>query len=112
MPRNFFRRVEVMFPVVAPDLARRILTEIIPGYLADNTRARQLDADGVFHRLQPAAGESPVRCQTRFLEPPAGEPDTSAAAPTAAEPEVGRGLRPVGGTRGRTGSGRGRKPRG
>jgi polyphosphate kinase len=109
MPRNFFRRVEVMFPVVAPDLARRILTDIIPRYLADNTRARQLDADGTFHPLRPAPGQAAVRCQMQFLEPPPGEA-ASASAP-AADPTLG-GLRSAGGGRGRAGSGRGRKPRG
>jgi len=111
MPRNFFRRVEVMFPVVAPELVRRILTEIIPGYLADNTRARQLDADGAFHLLRPAPGEPAVRCQTRFLESSAGEADVS-ALPSPVEPALGRGLRPTGGGRGRGSSGRSRKPRG
>jgi polyphosphate kinase len=68
MPRNFFRRVEVMFPVLAPDLAGRILREIIPVYLADNTRARVLGPDDAFHLLQPAAGEPARRCQVDFLE--------------------------------------------
>ena len=69
MPRNFFRRVEVMFPVQVPELADRILKEIIPTYLADNTRARRLDPDGVFRLLKPAEGQSPRRCQHEFLEP-------------------------------------------
>ncbi len=56
MPRNFFRRVEVMFPVLDPSLTGRILTEIIPIYLADNTRARVLVPEGQFHLLHPAAG--------------------------------------------------------
>ena len=30
MPRNFFRRVEVMFPILAPDLKQRVLREILP----------------------------------------------------------------------------------
>ena len=68
MPRNFFRRVEVMFPVLAPDLAGRILREIIPVYLADNTRARALGPDDAFHLLHPAAGEPARRCQVDFLE--------------------------------------------
>ena len=38
MPRNFHRRVEVMFPVEAADLKDRILHEIIPAYRRDNTR--------------------------------------------------------------------------
>ena len=33
MPRNFYRRVEVMFPIEAPELKRRILEEVIPAYL-------------------------------------------------------------------------------
>jgi polyphosphate kinase len=67
MPRNFFRRVEVMFPVLDRELARRVLEEIIPVYLADNTRARVLDAAGAFHLLQPGPGEMPHRCQREFL---------------------------------------------
>jgi polyphosphate kinase len=68
MPRNFFRRVEVMFPVLAPDLVARILREILPVYLADNMRARRLDPDGVFRLLTPAEGQPPRRCQSEFLE--------------------------------------------
>jgi polyphosphate kinase len=68
MPRNFFRRVEVMFPILAPELRQRILKEIVPVYLADNVRARQLDPAGVFHLQHPADGQPPVRCQLEFLE--------------------------------------------
>ncbi len=67
MPRNFFRRVEVMFPVLDPELAGRILREIIPIYLADNTRARVLDATGQFRLLEPAEGEPARRSQQEFL---------------------------------------------
>ncbi|PHY00866.1 MAG: polyphosphate kinase 1 [Planctomycetaceae bacterium] len=68
MPRNFVRRVEVMFPVLAAELVARILKEIVPVYLADNTRARQLDVDGRFNLIQPAAGEFAYRCQEEFLK--------------------------------------------
>ena len=68
MPRNFFRRVEVMFPILAPELKQRVLREIVPTYLADNTRARELDEHGVFHLLRPAEGQPAVRCQIEFLE--------------------------------------------
>jgi polyphosphate kinase len=68
MPRNFFRRVEVMFPVLAPELVARILREILPVYLADNVRARRLDPDGGWRLLAPAEGEPPRRCQYEFLE--------------------------------------------
>ena len=67
MPRNFLRRVEVMFPILAPDLVTRILKEIIPVYLADNTRARLLNPQGDFQLLKPSPGETPRRCQADFL---------------------------------------------
>jgi polyphosphate kinase len=82
MPRNFFRRVEVMFPVRDETLSRRILEEIIPVYLADNTRARELRADDGFHMLRPGEGEPARRCQFDFLEqwhrPRAAGPETPA----------------------------------
>ena len=68
MPRNFHRRVEVMFPLLAPDIRQRLLREVLPVYLADNVRARRLAADGVFHMLRPAADEPARRSQIEFLE--------------------------------------------
>jgi len=68
MPRNFVRRVEVMFPVEADEPRRRILDEIIPCYLADNARARVLDSEGSYHQLQAEPGAAPFRCQQQLLE--------------------------------------------
>ena len=79
MPRNFFRRVEVMFPILAPDLITRILKEIIPIYLADNTRARLLNPQGDFHLLKPLPGETPRRCQVDCLNQKEG-PDVAMAS--------------------------------
>ena len=98
MQRNFFRRVEVMFPVLAADLRARILDEIVPTYLADNTRARRLDADGVFHLPHPGPGEEAHRCQVEFLQHVAQQPLASVALPSvngAAQPVRGRGRRPA-----------------
>ncbi len=81
MPRNFVRRVEVMFPVEAAEPRRRILEEIIPCYLADNVRARVLDSEGHFHLLQPEPGVAAFRCQQHLLET-----RSSVAAPVAAVP--------------------------
>ncbi|MDX1965145.1 MAG: polyphosphate kinase 1 [Pirellulales bacterium] len=67
MPRNFYRRVEVMFPVESPELKDRILHEIIPAYLLDNVKTRVLNADSTYTRLLPNHGESPYRCQERLL---------------------------------------------
>jgi polyphosphate kinase len=67
MPRNFHRRVEVMFPVETPDLKQRILREIVPMYLHDNMRARLLRPDGSYERLKPAPGEPAHRVQEELL---------------------------------------------
>jgi polyphosphate kinase len=67
MPRNFHRRVEVMFPVEAREPKERILHEIIPSYLRDNTRTRILRSDGVYERLQPAASDPSWRVQAELL---------------------------------------------
>ncbi|HTU25078.1 MAG TPA: hypothetical protein VMF30_06760, partial [Pirellulales bacterium] len=72
MPRNFHRRVEVMFPVEAPDLKDRILHEIIPAYRRDNTRARILESDAIYHRLSPQPGEEAHRVQEELLAIRAG----------------------------------------
>ncbi|MEX0613567.1 MAG: polyphosphate kinase 1, partial [Pirellulales bacterium] len=66
MPRNFDRRVEVMFPVEAEDLRRRIVDEIIPTYLKDNRRTRVLQADGTYVRAK-TTDEVPHRSQIELL---------------------------------------------
>lgn len=68
MPRNFSRRVEVMFPVEDPELKRRICQEIVPVYLNDNLRARILQSDGTYTRVQAWQGEAPQRAQIDLLE--------------------------------------------
>jgi polyphosphate kinase len=112
MPRNFFRRVELMFPVLAPELSARILKEIIPVYLADNMRARQLDADGVFHLLQPGPGETPLRCQIQMLEQAGPETEGFTAALSVAAGGEGVAPQPIGRLAGSAGGGRGRGPAG
>ncbi len=71
MPRNFYRRVEVMFPIESPALRKRILKDILPCYMKDNVRARELQEDGTYQNLKPAAGEEPYRCQHDLLGLPA-----------------------------------------
>jgi polyphosphate kinase len=76
MSRNLDRRLEILFPVKAPALARRLFG-ILEGYFADNVKAWRLLPDGRYERV-PKSG-SPVRAQERFyLE--AVEATRSAAA--------------------------------
>ena len=74
MPRNFFRRVEVMFPIESEVLKERILHDIVPVYLRDNVKARVLNADGSYTRLRPGADEVPCRAQEALLKEAASDP--------------------------------------
>jgi polyphosphate kinase len=66
MERNFFRRVEVGFPVVRDAQRDRILRDL-QLYLADNTQAWLLRSDGSYVRTEPGA-DPPVCAQKQLLE--------------------------------------------
>lgn len=68
MPRNFFRRVEVMFPIEYPPLHKQILNDLIPVYLSDNVKARVLEADAKYSRPKPANDEPLNRAQFKMLK--------------------------------------------
>jgi len=67
MPRNLFRRIEVVFPVEDGNLRERIIHEILAVTLADNAKARFLKADGSYHKLRLAAGAEAHRSQHEFI---------------------------------------------
>jgi polyphosphate kinase len=46
MERNFFRRIEISFPVLESKLKRRVLKEGLKPYLADNCQAWEMSASG------------------------------------------------------------------
>ena len=56
MPRNFFRRIEVAFPIETPALRDQIVNDVIPTFLHDRVKARELQPDGTYRRL--TAGRS------------------------------------------------------
>lgn len=66
MPRNFFRRIEVTFPIEDPRLKTRIIDEILATVLADTVKARRLQADGSYERVRPKGDDPPVRSQSVF----------------------------------------------
>jgi len=65
MERNFFRRVEVCFPVEVKALRERIVHDL-ELYLQDNTQAWDLHSDGSYQRVTPE-GQAPVSAQTVLL---------------------------------------------
>jgi polyphosphate kinase len=60
MSRNMFRRIEVAWPVRERAMRQRVIDECLVPYLRDTRDAWELQADGRYLRVQPAAG-SPAR---------------------------------------------------
>jgi polyphosphate kinase len=60
MDRNFFRRIELCFPVLDPKLKRRVIREGLKPYLEDNTQAWDMLPDGTFRRAK--RGHAKPRC--------------------------------------------------
>ncbi len=67
MPRNFFRRVEAIFPIESPELRQRVLQEILPIELRDNEDARELQPDGTYQLPVRPAGVDSFRAQKYFM---------------------------------------------
>ena len=66
MPRNFLRRIEVMFPVEDPVIRQRLLDEVLGVALKDNVKARRLQVDGTY---APVGGEgTPLRSQAVLMD--------------------------------------------
>jgi polyphosphate kinase len=53
MDRNFFRRIELCFPVLDPALKRRVVREGLLPYLEDNCQAWEMRSDGSYELLRP-----------------------------------------------------------
>jgi len=68
MPRNFFRRIELAFPVENPTLRDQIINEVLPSILKDRVKARELQPDGTYRRLKPEGSEPPAQAQWHFRE--------------------------------------------
>ncbi len=67
MPRNFYRRVEVMFPIEDAASRERIHNEIVEPALRDNCRAQDLDSDGFYHRRHPDEGAAELDGQLSVM---------------------------------------------
>jgi polyphosphate kinase len=67
MPRNFLRRIEMLFPIDDPALRQRILEQYLPTMLADNVDARALQPSGAYLPRPRAEGAPTHRAQAEFL---------------------------------------------
>jgi polyphosphate kinase len=68
MPRNFYRRIELAFPIETPALRDQIINDVIPAFLNDRVKARELQADGTYRRLKPEGEEPRRQAQWQFRE--------------------------------------------
>jgi len=62
MPRNLDRRIELLFPVDAPECRQRVL-DVLDAMFLGNVKARWLLADGTYKRKRLPKGEEPYRSQ-------------------------------------------------
>jgi polyphosphate kinase len=67
MDRNFFRRIELCFPVLDPALKRRVVREGLQPYLDDNCHAWVMHADGSYELLKPRRGGRRRSAQEELL---------------------------------------------
>lgn len=65
MPRNFFRRIEAIFPVEDPKI-RKQLDHLMKIYLRDNVQAKVLKSNGSYARKTRAKGEKSFCAQSYF----------------------------------------------
>ncbi|PYL87675.1 MAG: polyphosphate kinase 1 [Verrucomicrobia bacterium] len=68
MPRNFLRRVELAFPVENPALRDNLINEVLPRFLNDRVKSRELQPDGSYRRLKPEGPETRAQAQWHFRE--------------------------------------------
>jgi polyphosphate kinase len=95
MPRNFFKRIEVAFPILDGRIRDRILNEILEESLNDTAKARWLQPDGSHRRSPQTRGTGGRRSQSRFMELARGGSAGSAPGnPLPATPRIQPGKRP------------------
>jgi polyphosphate kinase len=70
MDRNFFKRIELAFPVLDPKAKRRVMKEGLKAYLDDGVQSWEMQPDGSFRRNK--AGGKSKSAQRTLLEALAG----------------------------------------
>ena len=96
MPRNFFKRIEVAFPILDGRIRDRVLNEILRESLTDTAKVRQLQPDGSYRRSPQAATTDARRSQSRFMDLARQKPPTPGRVPVAEAPvRIRPGRRPV-----------------
>ncbi len=88
MPRNFFRRIEVVFPIEDGNIRDRICNEILGLQLRDNDKTRLMNANGLYSRI-PSKRNAPVhRSQVEFVKLALGENTRKSARKQPKHPQL------------------------
>lgn len=67
MQRNFFRRIEVVFPIENEKIRQRIVSRLLHVYLRDNRHAKMLQPNGAYKPIPPRPGEADFSAQDYFI---------------------------------------------
>ena len=68
MQRNFYSRVEVLFPLRDLAARRRVIDEILESVLKDTANAWELRSDGTWRRKSPSGTAEPFDSQAHFMK--------------------------------------------
>jgi polyphosphate kinase len=68
MARNLIHRIEVVTPVADPAMKTFLKDVLLAAYLRENVRARELQIDGTYAKVQRAPGEEPFDSQAFFID--------------------------------------------
>ncbi|MEY2485389.1 MAG: polyphosphate kinase [Verrucomicrobiota bacterium] len=68
MPRNLIRRIEVAFPIEDPALRKEVISDVLPAFLRDRVKARELQPDGTYVRLHPTETDPASQAQLFFRQ--------------------------------------------
>jgi polyphosphate kinase len=66
MDRNFFSRIEVMYPILDKKIKKRLMRNL-DSYLADNVNSWELVADGTYRQITPEEGAAKFCAQESLL---------------------------------------------
>jgi polyphosphate kinase len=88
MPRNFFKRIEVIFPIEDGALRERIISEVLGVTLSDNARSSMLQSNGSYKSIPPKRGVPARRSQAMFIELALGKTSARKLKKARAYPEM------------------------
>ena len=80
MTRNLDKRIEILFPVLAQPLKKRILNALNL-YLADNQKSHELQPDGTWKKRKPDKNQEKIRAQEILYRQAVEAADAPSATP-------------------------------